>query len=134
MTAAITPGRAKALLDLAGDLETARDAYLSALENQNADAMTERREVLERMLWDDKGTVIDALRLAAHPASDPDAMNERRADADTRLAANVREACAKIAEPWPGYWLDENSTDIDRAVVAVRTEIAEKIRAGAPKP
>lgn len=43
-----------------------------------------------------------------------------------------RERCAKIAEPWPGFWLDENSTDIDRAVVAVRTEIAEKIRAVRP--
>lgn len=68
MTAAVTPGRAKVLNDLAGDLEVARDAYLSAMESQNPDAMADRREVLERLLWDDKGTIIDALRLAAKPA------------------------------------------------------------------
>lgn len=39
------------------------------------------------------------------------------------------EACAKIAEPWAGFWLDEYSTDADRAVVDVRKEIAAKIRA-----
>jgi hypothetical protein len=39
------------------------------------------------------------------------------------------EVAAKIAEPWAGYWLDKSSTDADRAVVAVRTEIAAKIRA-----
>lgn len=36
-------------------------------------------------------------RLAAQPSSDPDAMNERRAAEDAALAANVREACAKVA-------------------------------------
>lgn len=41
---------------------------------------------------------------------------------------NLIEECAKIAGPWPGYWLDKKSTDADRAVVAVRTEIAAKIR------
>lgn len=56
--------------DLASDLEVVLDAYLSAMESQNPDAMAEKREVLERILWDDKGTIIDALRLAAKPADD----------------------------------------------------------------
>lgn len=38
------------------------------------------------------GIAAGLARLAANPASDPDAMNERRAADDTRLAANVREA------------------------------------------
>jgi hypothetical protein len=84
MTSEATPGRRKALLELAVDLELARDAYLTAMESGNPDARAERREVLERFLWDDKGTIIDALRLAAKPAED---MRE----------ATIEE-CAKIAE------------------------------------
>jgi hypothetical protein len=67
---AISKARAANMRDLAGDLEIARDAYLAAMESQNADAMAVRREVLERMLWDDKGLIIAALRLAAEPAED----------------------------------------------------------------
>lgn len=39
------------------------------------------------------------------------------------------ERCAKIADPWPGFQLSANSTDADRAVVGVRSEIAKTIRA-----
>jgi hypothetical protein len=47
-------------------------------------------------------------------------------------STSLIEACAKIAEPWAGFWLDKNSTEADRAVVAVRTEIAAKIRSLMP--
>jgi hypothetical protein len=85
-------------------------------------------------------------RLDTYRTSDARGLCREAAVALIRLAAKpsdeVREAtiekCAKIAEPWPGFWLDENSTDVDRAVVAVRTEIAKTIRAlsttGEPKP
>ncbi|HDA7257290.1 TPA: hypothetical protein O5T74_002607, partial [Staphylococcus aureus] len=49
-------------------------------------------------------------------------------EAVARAVGDVVERCAKIAEPWPGFILDDSSTDADRAVVAVRTEIATKIR------
>jgi hypothetical protein len=44
------------------------------------------------------------------------------------LVAAIIERCAKIADPWPGYWIDHSSTEAECAVVAVRTEIAAKIR------
>lgn len=60
-------------------------------------------------------------------------LRDLMATAAARLIANPsnlseRERCAKIAEPWPGFQLDKSSTDIDRAVVTVRTEIAKLIR------
>jgi hypothetical protein len=54
---------------------------------------------------------------------------EVREFAQSGSTSKVIEACAKIAEPWSGFWLDKNSTDADRAVVEVRKEIAAKIRA-----
>jgi hypothetical protein len=45
------------------------------------------------------------------------------------LVAAIIERCAKIADPWPGYWIDHSSTEAECAVVAVRTKIAAKIRA-----
>lgn len=95
---AISKARSANMRDLASDLEVARDAYLSAMESQNADAMAERREVLERMLWDDKGLIIDALCLAAKPSSNPDAMNERRVEEDARLKPVDEEGVRERAD------------------------------------
>lgn len=66
-------------------------------------------------------------------------LRELMAAAAARLVANPEQSelirrCAKIAEPWPGFWLDENSSDADRAIVAVRTEIAKAILALSPSP
>jgi hypothetical protein len=51
-----------------------------------------------------------------------------RAGVAPALVAAIIERCAKIADPWPGYWIDHSSTEADCAVVAVRTKIAAQIR------
>jgi hypothetical protein len=38
------------------------------------------------------------------------------------------EEAAKIADPWAGFWPQDDATEADKAVIAVRTEIAAKIR------
>lgn len=50
------------------------------------------------------------------------------------VARAIYEKCARIAGPWPGFSLDEYSTDIDRAIVKVRTEIRDIILASAALP
>jgi hypothetical protein len=42
---------------------------------------------------------------------------------------DVIERCAKIAGPWPGFWPQDDATETDKAVIAVRKEIAKTIRA-----
>jgi hypothetical protein len=58
-----------------------------------------------------------------------DAVLRASAGVAPALVAAIIERCAKIADPWPGYWIDHSSTEAECAVVAVRTEIAAKIRA-----
>lgn len=54
---------------------------------------------------------------------------------DARIGREVIERCAKIADPWPGYPTTEPNTydiklsEVDKAVIAVRKEMASKIRA-----
>lgn len=97
----------------AKDFEECRDWHGNMEDSRDEPHWSAQKEMDEASVAAKEG----ASELRRLAASQPD-----RAD------AVLIERCAKIAEPWPGFTLDENSTEADRAVVAVRTEIANSIR------
>lgn len=120
MTAAVTPSR-EALVAKLDEIAQFAEANSSAAKNNDRDTWNvHARKVRE---------VIEVLATKPAEEFDPDAMNERRAAEDARLAANVREAtieeCAKVSENHTG------------GLYVVRVNIARDIRAlsatGEPK-
>lgn len=53
---------------------------------------------------------------------------------EAAIRADEREKCAKIADPWPGFEISDTSSDTERAVVNIRTAIAQAIRNGGKQP
>lgn len=84
-------------------------------------------------LWRLRNTVRDAIESLERNSTSAPVVECLKASltpaAATKTIDEIIEACAKIAQPWAGFWLDKNSSEADRDVVEVRTEIAAKIRA-----